>query len=64
MTTQEYWQVIRRTWKQELNINKFDEDLYLTSPQTLINDYDYCDWVFILDKDDEEYWDVDKYRRK
>lgn len=37
-----YWRVIRRIWKHEIQSNKE----VLSNPKELINDYDYCDWIY------------------
>ena len=46
LSTQEYWKPIRRTWKMFLNQNYMDPDINFPSPKSLINDWDYCDYIF------------------
>jgi hypothetical protein len=38
-----YWKTIRRIWKQEIHSGKD-----LSNPKAIINDYDYCDYIFAL----------------
>lgn len=47
LTTHEYWRPIRREWKQKLNKNYFDDNFYLRNPKSIINDYDYCDFIIM-----------------
>jgi len=55
LTTREYWKPIRHNWKQHLKQNYLDPDLVFKSPKSIINDYDYCDWKWIV-TDDERPW--------
>ncbi len=41
-----YWKSIRRNWKQHLHTNWDDPDIQFESPKTMINDWDYCDWIY------------------
>lgn len=52
VTTAEYWRTIRRIWKQKVdqfykqeNFMYWDFDDSLPNPKSLINDYDYCDYI-------------------
>jgi len=38
-----YWKTIRRTWRQEIKTGKD-----ISNPRTIINDYDYCDYIISL----------------
>lgn len=51
MTTHEYWSTIRHEWKQTLRTNWEDEDIYFRNPKSIINDYNYCDWIYRADKE-------------
>ena len=42
----EYWRVHRRVNRQLMRTNISDSEFELKSPKELINDYDYCDWIF------------------
>jgi hypothetical protein len=77
LTTQEYWKPIRHNWKQHLKQNYLDPDLNFESPKTYINDYNYCDYWWVVEESksyiiiSEELthigWnkeDVKKYSRK
>ena len=48
----DYWKVIRRVHKQEIKKHHhefmylgWEDDFVLTNPKSIINDYDYCDWI-------------------
>ncbi len=45
MTTREYWSQVRKNWNQHLKQNYLDPDLNFESPKSIINDWDYCDWI-------------------
>lgn len=72
MSTQEYWGSIRRIWKQQINsIYFWDEDFNFKHPKEIHNDYDYCDWKWVVEpcheNDDFILWtekDVKLYSRK
>jgi len=70
MTTEEYWRIIRRNWKQAIQKDMHNPDLTLKNPKQLINDYDYSDYWFHVKIDTEKYgwgWnekDVKIYSRK
>lgn len=51
-----YWKKIRREWKQKLHSRK-----PLRNPKEIINDYDYCDYIFDWRFDKESKW---KQKRK
>jgi len=46
MTTHKYWSTIRQEWKRTVKVNWCDEDMYLRNPKEIINNWDYCDWVY------------------
>lgn len=68
-----YWRIIRRVIKNNLNqhyigvnntLDNFDVDEpELKNPKQIINDYDYSDYTFILNKHDDET-KLKKYSRK
>lgn len=89
LSTHEYWSVIRHEWKQKVNEEfkrntpflaywetfDFDGTFELRNPKEIINDYDYCDYVFHVDSrsienEDSYHWtgwskeDVEHYSRK
>jgi len=37
----EWFRIVRRKWKQEIRQGKEP-----TSPKVLVNDYDWCDWIW------------------
>ena len=51
MKTHEYWSIIRHEWKQTVNQNYLNDDFDLRHPRSIINDYDYCDYWFIVEVD-------------
>lgn len=67
--TSEYWRKVRRSTDNKLrtylvdidgeNLQDIDEP-FLPQPREIVNDYDYCDWVWHLD--DPEM--VEKHSRK
>lgn len=67
--TSEYWRKVRRSTGNKLrtylvdidgeNLQDIDEP-FLPQPREIVNDYDYCDWVWHLD--DPEM--VEKHSRK
>lgn len=67
--TSEYWRKVRRSTDNKLrtylvdidgeNLQDIDEP-FLPHPREVVNDYDYCDWVWHLD--DPEM--VEKHSRK
>ena len=71
-----YWRSIRRVWNNEMNSSKFwDEDFSFTDRKTIYNQWDYCDYKFIVYEDKQKDnrmeifrgWtkkDVEKYSRK
>ena len=54
-----YWRTIRRVQKQYLKEGKD-----IPPKEVIINDYDYCDYIFDLRNADKEIWNIDKYKRK
>ena len=48
MSTHEYWSRIRHEWKQQLNQNYYKDDFDLRKPKQIINDYDYCDYWWLV----------------
>lgn len=70
MTTEEYWRIVRRNWKQAIQKDMHNPDLAFKNPKQLINDYDYCDyWFFVTPTHENEDWgfkevDVKLYSRK
>ena len=59
-TKHEYWSPIRHTWKQIIH-SSLPEEIALPHQKTIINDYDYSDFLIILEKFDKGY---KKYSRK
>lgn len=63
-----YWRKIRRVTKQLVGIGEED----LPNPKSIINDYDYCDYIIDNEyvgwssffKDDDRDKEREKYRRK
>jgi hypothetical protein len=51
-----YWRRVRRRQKQEVDLIKTFDEVEISNPKEVINDYDYCDYIF---RDCEE-----KYKRK
>ena len=51
-----YWRMVRRRQKIETNQIKNQDEIEITNPKSIVNDYDYCDYIFL---DCEE-----KYTRK
>lgn len=41
-----YWRPIRRIWKVQVNKIHTQEDIVLSHQKQIINDYDYCDYIF------------------
>jgi len=63
--TGEYWRRVRRVQNQRLYQDLDDENI--PSPKSIVNDYDYCDYVFNLEYGKSKKLDVEhvnKYRRK
>lgn len=66
-----YWRTIRRNWNNSIRSYKsfWDDDffiydydnLFLKNPKSIYNDYDYCDYVFIISKKNKNY---NIYKRK
>lgn len=46
----DYWKVIRREWRQTIKSWNQDSDLQFRAPKTIINDYNYCDYWFIVEE--------------
>ena len=71
-----YWRSIRRVWGNEIKSSKFwDEDFSFTDRKVIYNQYNYCDYTFIVYEDRQKDnrmkifrgWtkkDVEKYSRK
>jgi hypothetical protein len=53
MSTHEYWRPIRREWKQKLNQNYYKDDFQLRVPKSIIDDYDYCDFILLPHNEEE-----------
>ena len=51
----EYWKVIRRTWKSIIKGSRDVEEIDLPHPHSIVNDYDYHDWISSC------IWDNDCY---
>jgi len=51
-----YWRMVRRRQKIETNKIKTQDEIEITNPKSIVNDYDYSDYKFL---DCEE-----KYTRK
>lgn len=77
MYTHDYWSKIRHEWKQKTNENYYKDDFDLRHPRSIINDYDYCDYWWIIEVDPRNkrglFWsnnlgwnedDVKKWSRK
>ena len=43
----EYWRVIRREWKQKLKHNYYLEGFSLRNNRSIINDWDFCDYIVV-----------------
>lgn len=42
-----YWRTIRRIINERVRFyHEFVDDEVLPEPQEIINDYDYCDWIY------------------
>lgn len=62
-----YWRRVRRAFKQAVVAGEDPPN-----PKEIVNDYDYCDYVFDLEHDGGSSWhhreedkmDKEKYRRK
>ena len=51
-----YWRIIRRHIRQKIKTMEDSTELELPNPKVIINDYDYCDYIFRSVED--------KYKRK
>ncbi len=40
-----YWKTVRRRYKTIIKGNRDEESLQFPNPKTIVNDYDYCDWL-------------------
>lgn len=67
--TSEYWRKVRRSTGNKLRTHLVgidSEDLqdidepFLPQPREIVNDYDYCDWIWHLDDEDS----IKKHSRK
>ena len=55
-----YWRKIRRIIKRAIKLGKE----VLPHPKEIINDYNYCDWIFDYRfRDDTDKWKI-KFKRK
>ena len=65
--TPEYWRKVRRVQRQQTDKNNLEE-LEISNPKSIINDYDYCDWIwdfrYMDDEFDEYKEERTKYSRK
>ena len=75
LSTREYWSRIRREWKQKIKQDYYKDNFVLRNPKEIINDWDYCDWIWHIVADKNSInrstlfysWteeDVKKYTRK
>jgi len=65
-----YWRTVRSTINHYVKRIMKGEDIEIPNPKTIVNDYDYCDYIFTWEWDN---WkkrypmrlsERDKYRRK
>jgi hypothetical protein len=56
--TSEYWRTVRRIIKSKVRFySETIDDEILPIPKEIINDYDYCDWIYdsrFVNEDDTE----------
>lgn len=48
-----YWRLVRRVWKNKLSnsiSNDSIDELTLPHNNTIVNHYDYCDWIYRCSK--------------
>lgn len=57
----EYWRRVRRVQSNVISQLKYDPTLEIPDEKTIVNDFDFQDYRFIIDKEDEHY---EKHTRK
>lgn len=62
----DYWRSIRSVINNKVRVMKYDPEIELPEPQTIVNDYDYSDYKYDVEYHTGEKYEEDKrkLRRK
>lgn len=51
----DYWRTVRKSTKQKIRTFDSEEVLEIPNPKTIVNDYNYSEYRFIISEDDKYY---------